>query len=178
LEETELIQKIKSGEKHLFEHLIKRYEDYVYSICINSLKDREDAKDIAQDTFYKAYKSIKSYDGTKSKFSTWIYRIAYNRCIDFIRKKNSFLNYKNYIKVKAETQTQQEHSFQSEIVTKLLSKLPAEESAMITLYYFDDMSIKEISYITKQSESYVKVKLHRIRKKLKEIAKKEYNNEL
>lgn len=178
MEELELIQRIKSGEKHLFEHLIKRYEDLVYSICINSIKDREDAKDVAQDTFYKAYKSIKSYDGTKSKFSTWIYRIAYNKCIDNIRKQNSFLNYKNYIKTKADTKVHQEHSFQSEIVTKLLSKLQADESAMITLYYFDDMSIKEISYITKQSESYVKVKLHRIRKKLKEIAKKEYNNEL
>lgn len=178
MEELELIQRIKSGEKHLFEHLIKRYEDYVYSICVNSLKDREDAKDITQDTFYKAYKSIKTYDGTKSKFSTWIYRIAYNKCIDFIRKQNSFLNYKNYIKTKADTRTHQVHNFQSEIVTELLSKLQTEESAMITLYYFDDMSVKEISYITKQSESYVKVKLHRIRKKLKNIAEKEYNNEL
>ncbi len=178
MEEFELIQRIKSGEKYLFEHLIKRCEDFVYSICINSLKDSEDAKDIAQDKFYKAYKSIKSYDGAKSKFSTWIYRIAYNKCIDFIRKKNSFLNYKNYIKTKTETHTKQEHIFQSEIVNKLLSKLTAEESAMITLYYFDDMSVKEISYITKQSESYVKVKLHRIRKKLKNIAEKEYNNEL
>lgn len=178
MEEIELIQRIKSGEKHLFEHLVKRYEDLVYSICINSLKDREDAKDIAQDTFYKAYKAIKSFDGNKSKFSTWIYRIAYNKCIDFIRKKNSFLNYKKYIKAKDNTQTNQVHSFQSEIVAKLLSKLPAEDSAMITLYYFDDMSIKEISNITSQSESYVKVKLHRIRNKLKNIAAKEYNNEL
>jgi len=178
LEDIDLIERINSGEKELFEHLVNRYNSYVYSICLNILRNVEDARDTSQETFYKAYKSLKRYDGTKSQFSTWLYKIAYNKCIDLIRKKNNFLNLKSYFKNKDSNYDYQNHKFDNEIVEDLVSELPEKDAALITFYYLNELSIKEISYITDDSESNIKVKLHRIRKRLKEIAIVKYQNEL
>lgn len=178
MEEKQLIRQINSGEKELFKHIVEQYDSYVYSICLNILRNTEDARDVAQDTFYKTYKSLKSYDGSKSQFSTWLYRIAYNKSIDLIRKKNNFLNFKSYFKGKETNYEYQNHKFESNIVEDLISELSEKDAALITFYYLNELTIKEISYITNDSESNVKVKLHRIRKRLKEIATNKYRNEL
>lgn len=178
MEEKDLIERINSGEKELFRHIINEHNNFVYSICVNILRNPEDARDVSQETFYKAYKAIKKYDGEKSKLSTWLYKIAYNKCIDFIRKKNNFLNLKSYLKQKDSNFDYQKHQFENEIVRDLISELSESDSALITFYYLNELSIKEISYITDDSESNIKVKLHRLRKQLKSIANKKYNNEL
>lgn len=178
MEDKDLIKRINSGEKELYEHLVNRYNSYVYSICLNILKNVEDARDTSQETFYKAYKALKKFDGSKSKFSTWLYKIAYNKCIDFIRKKNNFLNLKSYLKQKDIRFEYQKHQFENEIVGELLGELSERDSALITLYYLNELSVKEISFIIDDNENNIKVKLHRIRKELKLIANKKYNNEL
>ncbi len=178
MEEKELIRRINSGEKELFKHIINEYNNFVYSICVNILRNPEDARDVSQDTFYKAYKALKRYDGTKSKLSTWLYKIAYNKCIDFIRKKNNFLNLKSYLKQKESKFDYQEHHFENEIVGELIAELSESDSALITLYYLNELSIREISFIIDDNENNIKVRLHRIRKQLKELANKKYNNEL
>lgn len=178
MEDKDLIKRINSGEKELYEHLVNRYNSYVYSICLNILKNVEDARDTSQETFYKAYKALKRYDGTKSQFSTWLYKIAYNKCIDYIRKKNNFLNLKSYLKQKDSNFDYQKHQFENEIVSELIAELNEKDSALITLYYLNELSIKEISFVIDDNENNIKVRLHRIRKELKSIANKKYNNEL
>ena len=178
MDQKDLIKRIISGEKELFKHIVEQYDSFVYSICLNILRNTEDARDVAQDTFYKAYKSLKRYDGSKSQFSTWLYRIAYNKCIDQIRKKNNFLNFKSYFKEKETSYEYQNHKFENAIVEDLISELSDKDAALITFYYLNELSIKEISYISEDTESNIKVKLHRIRKRLKHIATKNYNNEL
>ena len=178
MDEKDLIGRINSGEKELFRHIINEHSNYVYSICVNILRNNEDARDVSQETFYKAYKALKKYDGTKSKLSTWLYKIAYNKCIDFIRKKNSFLNLKSYLKQKDSKFDFQKHQFENEIVYELLAELSESDSALITLYYLNELSVKEISFVIDDNENNIKVRLHRIRKQLKEIANKKYNNEL
>ncbi|MCB0702328.1 MAG: RNA polymerase sigma factor [Candidatus Kapaibacterium sp.] len=178
MEEKQLIERINSGEKELFRHFLNEYSNFVYSICVNILRNPEDARDVSQETFYKAYKALKKFDGSKSKFSTWLYKIAYNKCIDFIRKKNNFLNLKSYLKQKDIRFEYQKHQFENEIVGELLGELSERDSALITLYYLNELSVKEISFIIDDNENNIKVKLHRIRKELKLIANKKYNNEL
>lgn len=178
MDQKDLIRRIISGEKELFRHIVEQNDSFVYSICLNILRNKEDARDVAQDTFYKAYKSLKRFDGNKSQFSTWLYRIAYNKCIDQVRKKNNFLNFKSYFKGKETNYDYQNHKFENEIVDDMISELSDKDAGLITFYYLNELSIKEISYITDDSESNIKVKLHRIRKRLKEIASKKYNNEL
>lgn len=178
MEEKDLIERIRSGEKELFRHIINEHSNFVYSICLNILRNPEDARDVSQETFYKAYKAIKKYDGTKSKLSTWLYKIAYNKCIDFNRKKNNFLNLKSYLTQKDSNFDYQKHQFENEIVSELIAELNEKDSALITLYYLNELSIKEISFVIDDNENNIKVRLHRIRKELKSIANKKYNNEL
>ena len=178
MEEKDLIERINSGEKELFRHIINEHSNFVYSICVNILRNSEDAQDVSQETFYKAYKALKKYDGNKSKLSTWLYKIAYNKCIDFIRKKNNFLNLKSYLKQKDSKFEYQKHQFDNEIVGELIAELSESDSALITLFYLNELSIKEISFVIDDNENNIKVRLHRLRKQLKEIANKKYNNEL
>lgn len=178
MEEKDLIERINSGEKELFRYIINEHSNFVYSICLNILRNPEDARDVSQETFYKAYKALKRYDGTKSKFSTWLYKIAYNKCIDYIRKKNNFLNLKSYLIQKDSKFEYQKHQFDNEIVSELIAELNEKDSALITLYYLKELSIKEISFVLDDNENNIKVRLHRIRKELKSIANIKYNNEL
>lgn len=163
MDEKDLIVRINSGEKELFRYIINEHSNYVYSICVNILRNNEDARDVSQETFYKAYKALKKYDGTKSKLSTWLYKIAYNKCIDFIRKKNSFLNLKSYLKQKDSKFDFQKHQFENEIVYELLAELSESDSALITLYYLNELSVKEISFVIDDNENNIKVRLHQIR---------------
>lgn len=178
MQDIDLINRINSGEKELFKHIIDEHSSFVYSICFNILRNPEDARDASQETFYKAYKALKKYDNEKSKLSTWLYKIAYNKCIDIIRKKNNFLNYKSYLKQKDSKFEYQKHQFENEIVDDLISELSEKDSALITLFYLNEMSLKEISYVIDDNENNIKVRLHRIRKQLKDIANRKYNNEL
>ena len=85
-EEIYLINRVKSGDKEAFTLVVDKYSDMVYTVCLRMLTVEADAADAAQDVFVKAYRSIAGFQ-EKSKFSTWIYRIAYNHCISVIRKK-------------------------------------------------------------------------------------------
>ncbi len=178
MEEKDLIERINSGDKELFRHIVNEHSNFVYSICMNILRNPEDARDVSQETFYKAYKALKTYDGAKSKLSTWLYKIAYNKCIDFIRKKNNFLNLKSYLKQKDSKFEYQKHQFDNEIVGELIAELSESDSALITFYYLNELSIQEISFVIGDNENNIKVRLHRIRKQLKDLANKKYNNEL
>lgn len=80
-----LINQIKHGDTNAFGQLVDRYKDLVYTLAIRMLKNREEAEEVSQDTFIKTYKSLDRFKGD-SKFSTWIYRVAYNTCLDRIKK--------------------------------------------------------------------------------------------
>ncbi len=85
-EEIYIINRVKSGDKEAFSLVVDRYRDMVYTMCLRMLTVEADAADAAQEVFVKVYRSMAGFR-EKSKFSTWIYRIAYNHCISVIRKK-------------------------------------------------------------------------------------------
>jgi RNA polymerase sigma-70 factor (ECF subfamily) len=136
---------------------------------------------MAQESFIKAYKSLNTFRGS-AKFSTWLYRITYNNCISEVRKKK--LKYVSTDDVQISDEPE-EMNFgdipeenRSKYIKAALDKLPEEEYTLILLYYFEDKTVEEIGKITKLSESNIKVKLFRARKKLNLILKEMLKGEL
>ena len=172
-----LIEQTLKGDSKAFGELVERYQAFVYTIVIRIVKVREEAEEVAQDTFIKAFQSLSSYRG-ESKFSSWLYSIAYRKALDALRKnkKNSSLELIEEItegdcSVIENGLTFIEDQERSEVIKKCILELPEKEAAIITLFYFEEQSIKEIAKITELTEDNVKVKLYRSRKKLFSLLK-------
>lgn len=179
------IERVLNGDVNAFTSLVRRHQNWVFTIALRITGNREDAEEIAQDVFLKAYRSLKTYKGS-SKFSTWLYSIAYNTAISKTRKKkitSSALedavveNYtENEIIEDLSVLSKDEQMLYAE---KVMDRLSPESYLMVKLFYLNGNSTEEISAITGLSLSNVKVKLHRTRKKmyqlLHEMLEKEKN---
>ena len=163
------IEKVKKGQTQYFSYIVEKYQDVVFSIALKVLKNRDDAEEMAQESFIKVYKSLHTFKG-KAKFSTWLYRITYNNCISEIRKRKMHFASTDDVEVKDEDSEINLDGIPEEnrakYVKAALEKLPEEEYTLVLLYYFEDQSIEEISRVTGLTDSNTKVKLHRARKKL------------
>ena len=134
------------------------------------------AEELAQDSFLKAYKNMSSYRG-ESKFSTWLYKIAYNTCLSALRKKtveHSDLNESIVGGYSNNGLQNLEQEDRNSMLKEVLQTLKEEDRAVIHLFYLEEMSIKEIIEITGISESNIKVKLHRSKAKLKILIEESY----
>ena len=160
-EEQELIRRIAGGETRLCARLVDRYGRAVYTLAARIAGCTEDAEELTQDIFLKAFSSLDRFGG-RSSFSTWLYRIAYNTAVSHARR------------------TRPKHCG---IDDRRLAALPdseadrldPEERALVTLFYYEDRSVGECAAITELSEGNVKVRLHRIRKKLYVLVNDEMN---
>ncbi|RLD30027.1 MAG: RNA polymerase [Bacteroidetes bacterium] len=177
------INKILDGDTSAFTVLVDRYKDLVYTLSLRMMKNREEAEEVAQDTFIKVYKSLTKFKGD-SKFSTWIYKVAYNTCLDRL-KKNKRQQYTVAIDEYTEHQVKTidnaldkiEEQEKQQAIKNCLELLPSEDSFLLTLYYFEELSLDEISKITSLKPNNVKVKIFRSRKKLATILKGQLDNE-
>jgi RNA polymerase sigma-70 factor (ECF subfamily) len=179
-----IINQIIAGDTKAFAVLVDRYKDLVFTLSIRMLKNREEAEEVSQDTFIKAYKSLQNFKGD-SKFSTWIYRVAYNTCLDRIKK-----NKRKFIEVAIDEFTERhvktidnalealERGEEKQAIQECLELLPSEDSFLLTLYYFEDQSLGEISKIMTIEANTIKVKLFRARKKLAAILKQRLEPEI
>jgi RNA polymerase sigma factor (sigma-70 family) len=171
------INKVIKGNVNAFAHLVDAYKNMVFSLAFKMTKNREEAEEISQDTFTKAYKNIHKFKGD-SRFSTWLYRIAYHACLDAIKKNKSHnnlseINEITYNQIASVDTILQgiERKERAKVINDCLLKLPEEERSLIWMFYFDELSLKEIIEVTQISEANLKVKLHRARKKLLAIVK-------
>ena len=167
-----LIDAIENGDTKAYAQLVNRYKDLVYTLAIRMLKHREEAEEVSQDTFIKVFKSLGKFKGD-SKFSTWIYKVTYNTCLDRIKK-----NKKHYNDVAIDEYTFNKldsidnaldnliKEEKSTLIRQCIDKLPEHSSALLTLFYFEELSLDEISKIINIEANTVKVKLFRARKKL------------
>ncbi len=178
------IQKIQQGETQVFAELVDDYKDLVFTLAIRMLKNREEAEEVAQDTFMKAYSSLDRFKGD-SKFSTWLYRIAYNTSLDRIKKNKKFLKevaINEFTEHEVKTVDTVLDDMISEeknvVIQQSIAKLPSDDSALMTLYYFDDLSLNELSEVLDLSTNTIKVRLFRCRKKLATILKTALEPEL
>jgi len=175
--DQKIIDKVLNGQTNSFSELVDNYKDMVFTLALRMMKDRNLAEEVSQTTFIKIYKKLYSFKG-QSKFSSWVYRITYNTCLDELRKRK-----KSYKLVEINEYTEHELvSFEnvldkmhreelSETIKLGLKELPGEMAFLITLYYFEDYSVKEIAKTLNIKMNNAKVKLHRARLKLTEILK-------
>ncbi len=166
------IKRILEGEINLFSYFLERYSHPIYSLIIQIVSCREDAEELMQDSFIKAFRKLDTYKGDCS-FSTWLYRIAYNTAISATRKQKKescFIDEKIIENVSDDEADDLLSSSENEDRIKKLElaiiQLNPDERALITLFYNEDKSIDELATIFKLTSSNVKVKLHRTRKKL------------
>ncbi|MGE5428723.1 MAG: RNA polymerase sigma factor [Methylococcaceae bacterium] len=169
------IEAVRKGNVSAFSVLVERYQDMVYSLALKLLKNTEDAEELAQDTFIKAFQKLDMYEG-KSKFSTWLYSITYNACISELRKRR--IQFSSLEEQRFSDQDEMRiHSYFSETkkedqekyLNLALSKLPEDDQVLVTLYYYENQSMDDISVITGLTVSNIKVKIHRARKKMYEL---------
>ena len=166
------IDKVIQGEVNAYARLVEKHKDMVYTIALRITRKKEDAEEIAQDAFLKAFEHLKEFK-KQSKFSTWIYRIAYNAAISRIRRKSleTTLLDENMIEEVPEEQVQQEmeglhEDEQRKMIDMALEQLNELDYLIITMFYLKEKSIDDITEITGLTKSNVKVKLHRIRKRM------------
>jgi RNA polymerase sigma-70 factor (ECF subfamily) len=178
------IDKILQGETNSFAVLVDRYKDMIFTLALKMIKNREEAEEVAQDTFIKTYSSLSKFKGD-SKFSTWIYKIAYNTCLDRLKKnKKEDLNISidefsaHLIKTMDNALSALEDKERKQTIQNCLNLLPSDENFLLTLFYFEDQSLEEIGKIMNINANNVKVKLFRSRQKLAVILKKQLEPEI
>ena len=166
------IDKVLQGETNAFAYLINKYKDMAYTVAIKIVKSHEDAEEVAQDSFLKAYEKLDSFKGN-SKFSTWLYTIVYRNSITKIRKKKITTSdiddyvMDNYSEGSEFPQIEAiKNGEQQKYVREAIDRLPEKDALLITLFYMNESSIEEIEQITNLTQSNIKVKLFRARKKL------------
>ena len=167
-----LIDKVLNGDSNAFGELVDRYQNFVFTIAIRILKVTEEAEEVAQDSFIKAYDSLSGFRG-ESKFSTWLYRIVYHKSLDRIKLNKRHRTYEIIEEITDDSLDHIENGLEfmlsterTNIIKKCIDQLPEEEAAIISLYYFEEQSVKEIAKVTDLTEDNIKIKLYRSRKKL------------
>lgn len=175
------IEKVLAGQTNYFSYIVDNYQNIVFSIALKVLGNREDAEEMAQESFIKAYKSLSSFQG-KAKFSTWLYRITYNTCISATRKKKHHFTSTDDVQIEDESQEMNLDGIPEEnrarYIKAALQQLPEDEYTLILLYYFEEQPVEEVSKVTGLTESNTKVKLYRARKKLYKILNDMLKDEL
>ena len=173
----------KAFEK-VFNLIVDEYQQRLYWHIRRMVNNHDDANDVLQNTFIKIWKALPKFKGD-SKFSTWLYRICYHTTLDAIKKnkKNNYtfeINEVTYNQIQSvETILQGiERKERSVIMDKCLMKLPDEERSILWMFYYDELSLKEIIEVTGLSEANIKVKLHRARKKLLSIVEENVEPEI
>jgi len=166
------IDKVLQGDTNAYTYLIDKYKNMAYTIAIKIVKNTEDAEEVAQDSFLKAYQKLDTFKGD-SKFSTWLYTIIYRNSISKIRKKkiittdiDSYVvdNYTtdfDFPQIEAI-----KNGEQKKYIAAAIDNLSETDALLITLFYLNENSVEEIEQITGLTKTNVKVKIFRARKKL------------
>jgi len=185
LTDKEIISRVLKGEQQLFAALVDRYQNYVFTLVLRFTEIREDAEELSQDIFVKAYRSLADFRGD-SKFSTWLYTIVRTSCITFLRKKKlettSIDNEKTLIQLENRESGFKANLVESKsrhaMVNEAIGLLNPDDAQIITLFYKAEQSLEEIGNIIGAEPNTVKVKLHRARQRLKEKMEKYFSHEV
>ena len=166
------IRKAINGDKNAFGKLVEIYQDQILYLTYDYLGDYEEAKDAAQDIFVKAFENLKSFN-RKAKFKTWLYRIAINTSLDYLRKRKSRIETQNKIKSDdSEILNDTAIDLWDDIFSESINDLSEKQYTAIVLKYFHDKSTEEISEILECDINTVRVHLHRAIDKLKQVYKR------
>ncbi|HYC85472.1 MAG TPA: sigma-70 family RNA polymerase sigma factor [Chryseosolibacter sp.] len=162
--EYALIDRILAGETNLYSELVDRYKRYVFTIALKVVITRPEAEEAAQDVFIKAFQGLKRFN-RQSKFSTWIYRIAFNTAISYKRKQRfQYQSIENSNIGGSEKHDESlEKTDRHKYLNAAMSRLTAADRIALTLFYLDELSLEEIAAVTGMQANTVKVRIHRAR---------------
>lgn len=175
LNDNELISRVLSGDQKAYAGLVSRYQSYVFTLALRMVKSREDAEEVAQDSFIKAYKYLGDFKGS-SKFSTWLYTIVNNTAISFLRKKKVEIHSLDNEKVFEVADSKEsgmganmiEQKSKMAMVNEAIAMLNPDDAQIITLFYKAEQSLEETAQILGIEINAAKVRLYRARTRLKE----------
>lgn len=185
LTDHDIIQQVRNGDQQAYAQLVSRYQNYVFTIVLRYLPSREDAEEVAQDIFVKAYRSLGDFRG-ESKFSTWLYTITTTSCITFLRKNKLVVQSLDNENVFAHADNIDsglranlvEQKSRAAMVNEAIRMLSPEDAQVITLFYKGEQSLDEIAQVLGQETNAVKVRLHRARQRLKDKMEKYFPQEV
>ena len=185
LTDTEIIKRILQGDQAMFATLVQRYQQYVFTLVLRFTDSREDAEEVSQDVFVKAYRSLADFRGD-AKFSTWLYTVVRTSCITFLRKKRldttSIDNERTALQLENRESGFNANTIEQKsrhaMVNQAIRLLSPDDSQLITLFYKGEQSLEEIGKIMRLEPNTVKVKLHRARNRLREKLEKHFSHEL
>ncbi len=173
---------LQEQDARYFSQLYRRYASKVFAKCISMLADHGMARDATQDVFIKILLNLSKFT-EQSSFSTWVYSITYNYCIDLIRKKkkNILLFTEDVGRISTETEVEIPDSVILEMETnrleKVMGKLPIGDKAILDMKYTDDLSIKEIGQVLNKTESAIKMQIMRAKIKAQGIYEEMFGTE-
>ena len=173
--DIEIISRVLKGDQQAYAELVNRYKNYVFTLALRFTRNREDAEEVAQDIFIKAYRSLADFKGT-AKFSTWLYTVVYTTSITFLRKKKLEVHSLENERIfeMADNQdsgfsaNQVEQKSRVSMVNDAIAMLNPDDAQIITLFYKAEQTLEEIGSILGLEQNTAKVRLHRARQRLKE----------
>ena len=183
--DSEIIGRVLKGDQQSFSLLVERYQNFVFTISLRYITSREDAEEVAQDVFIKAYRALGDFKG-QSKFSTWLYTVTTTTCISFLRKKKlptHSLDKEGVFEVADSVDSgmranQIEQKSRVNMVNDAIRMLSPDDAQILTLFYKGEQTLDEIAKIMGKEPNTVKVQLHRARARLKDKMEKHFSEEV
>jgi RNA polymerase sigma-70 factor (ECF subfamily) len=172
-----IVSQIVSGQKDLFRLLVERYERAVYGMGLSFFRNQEDASDFTQEVFLKAYRSLSGFEG-RSRFSTWLYKIAYNAAINGVNRRREYLSLSeksDLVEDEGDRNDTPERALlrnaARDAVQEAVKDLPERFRVCVDLFFFYDRSYQEIEAITGFPVNTIKSHVFRAKKLLREKLK-------
>jgi len=180
-----LIQQALGGRQAAFATLVNRYERYAFTLALRMVKNREDAHEVAQDAFLRAFRYLPDFRG-EAKFSTWLYKIVYSTSLNFLRKQNpdiqSLDDENRPIRLADEGSPDvsyaMEQNDRNAALQSAIGHLSSDDAAIITLFYLYEHTLDEICQITNLTMTNAKTKLCRARQRLRAVVESKFAMEL
>ena len=170
--DEELVKKIiVNNDTKLFEILYDKFSNKIYNLCYGFARDADEAKDLTQDVFLKVYLKLPSFKGT-SKFSTWLYSLTYNHCVNYVsrntakkieKRTNVFYRFENLVDEESDTSA---HQNKIKKLDKALNNISSEDKMILLYKYQDNLTIKNLENVLGIGESAVKMRIKRAKDKL------------
>ena len=169
-EESGWVREALAGDQEAFARLVESYQAAIYNLAYRMLENASDAEDAAQETFLRAYSRLRSYDPAR-KFSSWLLAIAAHHCIDRLRRRRWTTPLEDIplgrrFSTGRDPEREIEREEEREEIRRLLERLPPDYRLVVILYYWNDLSCRQIGQVMGLGEGAVKSRLHRARRML------------
>lgn len=171
LSDSELVDLFRKGQERVFNLLVERHKEKIYYLALRMVRNHQDALDISQDTFLKAYKNLKNFKG-ESTFFAWLYRIACNLCLNFIKREKfqSFLSFGDLTKPLSRPKDSPDFSYErnqlSEAIDEAINHLPPQQRIAFILHHYEGLPHHKIAQLLGKKEGTIKVNYFQAIKKL------------